>query len=316
MAGFRGTEMNAELTHLIGDCRVGGLILFSRNILSPRQLCSLCADMQAHAASCGLPPLFIAVDQEGGAVARLRSPFTEFAGSPFMKVAADAERFGDVTGRELKWAGINMNMAPVLDVAPAGFDSVMKDRMFGQDPAHVARMGSIMIRALQKKGVMSIAKHFPGIGRTTLDSHLDQPVLESSLESLETWDIQPFKEALSAHPSGIMFSHVRYPALDPEWPASLSPKVAGLLRKELCYQGLAVTDDLDMGAIVKHYDRKTVIRQIASSSIDIALVCHSVDAVRAISDDLQRHMTNSEKLYALSFSSFQRVIETKQRYCG
>ena len=276
MVGFEGRAFNDDLRELIGRLRVGGLILFTPNIADPAQLHRLCRDCQAFAAQCGLPPLIIAVDQEGGTVARLKAPhFTEFAGNPAMRDVDDARAFAQTTARELTAAGINMDMAPVMDVAPEDLSGIMADRVFGSRPDHVARMGTALIAALQEAGVMAVAKHFPGIGRTTIDSHLDLPTFRETLAAMEPVDLPPFQAAIDHQVAGIMLSHILYANIDPRWPASLSPAIArDLLRGRLGYGGVTLTDDLDMGAIMRHFDIRTVIRQIVAAEVDIALICH------------------------------------------
>ncbi len=313
MTGFSGTELNAELKYLIGEIKVGGVILFSRNIRSPAQVRSLCQSIQDYAVSCGQPPLLIAVDQEGGTVARLKAPFTEFSGPPFIRTPGDAARFGDITGRELSGVGINMNMAPVLDVVPKNLDTIMMERVFGHDPDHAGQMGAIVIRHLQENGVFAVAKHFPGIGRTTLDSHLDLPTLECPLDVLEACDLLPFKKAIAGQVAGIMLSHVRYTAIDHEWPASLSPHVVALLRQKLGYTGLIITDDLDMGAIARHFDIKTAVRQLLFAAVDIALICHPGPAIETAFNEISALMASAPGLYEQGRLSVQRVDALKKR---
>jgi beta-N-acetylhexosaminidase len=134
MVGFDGTELNPDLKFLIKTLKVGGIILFARNLINPDQITHLCSSVQEYARSCGQPPLFISIDQEGGCVARLKEPFTQFPGNPKMKGPEDAIHFARVTAAELTEIGVNMNLAPVLDVAPQGIDSVQKNRVFGHDP--------------------------------------------------------------------------------------------------------------------------------------------------------------------------------------
>jgi beta-N-acetylhexosaminidase len=198
MVGFEGREFNEDLRELIGRLYVGGLILFSQNIAEPDQLQRLCRDCQDFAARCGQPPLIIAVDQEGGPVARMKAPhFTEFPGNPTMRDEDDARAFAQTTARELSAAGINMDMAPVMDVAPDDHSGIMADRVFGCRPDHVARMGTALIETLQAGGVMAVAKHFPGIGRTILDSHLDLPTFREDLDAMEPIDLPPFRAAIA-----------------------------------------------------------------------------------------------------------------------
>ncbi len=178
MVGFSGTNLDDELKYDIDTLKVGGLILFSRNIVSPAQIEALCTDAQAYAQQSGQPPLFIAIDQEGGKVARLKPPFTQFAGNPALQTTAQAVDFARITARELTQIGVNMNMAPVLDIAPAEIESVMRTRAFGHDPQWVASMGCTVVEHLQANGIVAVGKHFPGIGRTILDSHEDLPELD------------------------------------------------------------------------------------------------------------------------------------------
>lgn len=316
MAGFDGTEFNDDLRFLINDLCVGGIILFARNIVDRCQLQTLCASMQKYAASCGQPPLFIAIDQEGGVVARLKAPhFIEFPGNPSMKDESDAIYFASTAARELVEMGINMNMAPVMDVAPEEFPSVMKKRIFGHDPAWVSVMGKTVIQTLQSHGVMSVAKHFPGIGRTTLDSHLDQPETDLSHEDLASFDLIPFSSAIGADVSGIMMSHIRYKAIDPKWPASLSPMIASrLLRRQMGFNGIIMTDDLDMGAIKNHYNIATVIRQVLISDVDIALICHKGPDIQKAFDEVAKQYHQDEKLMRMGQASAHRIMTCKEKY--
>jgi beta-N-acetylhexosaminidase len=236
MVGFDGTAFNEDLKFLIGTLQVGGLILFSRNLGEPDKIGRLCMDCQAYAREKGLPPLFIAIDQEGGQVARLKPPFTQFPGNPAIKNREDAKRFARLTAEELNRIGVNMNMAPVVDIAPEGIESVMAKRAFGSDPKWVSDMALAVIGGLQQNRIMAVAKHFPGIGRTVLDSHLHLPDLNVVEDELIEFDLIPFVDAVREKVAGVMLSHIRYTGIDPVWPASLSPAITkGLLRKKLGY---------------------------------------------------------------------------------
>jgi beta-N-acetylhexosaminidase len=315
MAGFEGTRWDSGLHHLIVDLRVGGLILFKRNVESPAQLAELCRSAQLRARDGGQPPLFIAIDQEGGAVARLGPPFTQFPATPPITNAAEAARFAEITAAELASVGINMNLAPVLDVAPAGLDSVMAGRAFSSNPDQVGRLGETVIEGLQSRGIMAVAKHFPGIGRTTLDSHLDLPVLDADLSSLEGCDIIPFRAAIEKKVAGVMLSHILYSRLDPEWPASLSAPIArDLLRKRLGFKGLVITDDLEMGAIARHYGFTAAIRQVLRAHIDVALICRSADKVETAHALMTRKIGESAKRRERAEATAARIMALKSAY--
>lgn len=316
MAGFHGTGLSDDLKILIDRVKVGGIILFSRNIEHPDQLVKLTTDAQNYAKACGQPPLFIAIDQEGGCVARLHPPeFSDFPGAPSIRSIDDAIAFGKLASSELSAAGINMNMAPVLDVAPAAIDSIMKDRIFAHDPVTVGRIGSVIIDTMQQAGIMSVAKHFPGIGRTVSDSHIDRPDLDTPLEIMEKSDLTPFSTAIQHDVAGIMLSHIRYTSIDPDWPASLSLKIAStLLREKLGFNGLVITDDLDMGAIKKHYGIKIAVKQIMDAGIDIALICHAAEAIREAAEIFENGLDEDARLRARNMKALDRIMATKSRF--
>ena len=317
LVGFDGTALTDDLKYLMETLKVGGVILFAQNIKSPTQVHTLCQDIQTHAACCGLPPLFIAVDQEGGVVARMKEPLTLFPkGAPAMGTAEAARHFGTTTGQELSAIGFNMDMAPVLDVEPQGFAGIMRKRVFPGSPQQVGELGVHVMETLEAHGVLSVVKHFPGIGRTTLDSHLSLPLLDTPLEELVTSDLVPFREAFAAGASAVMLSHIKYTAVDKTWPASLSPAVVqGLLRDQMGYDGVAMTDDLDMKAIT--CDMETAARQISAAGVDIALICHRSDRYETLAktlkacaqEDPTSHRRSVERILALKETSRMTGID-------
>lgn len=314
MAGFEGTHLNAEIKYLIQDLRVGGLILFAPNVESPQQVKNLCSSTQSFARQCGLPPLFLAIDQEGGPVARLRKPlFKEFDGMPALTDEIAAAGFGNAMASLLNTLHINMNFAPVLDCEPEGFQGVMHTRVLRGTPDTVALLGGRIIKALQHNGIMSVAKHFPGIGRTTLDSHLHLPVLDTPAETLKQTDLVPFRAAVSHQVSGIMLSHILYPRLDDQWPASLSKKItATLLREHLGYNGLVITDDLDMKAVKE--DIKVVIRRILTAGIDLFLICHKGPNIASAIQETRDALARDQHLFDMGLAAFHRIMHAKKIY--
>ncbi len=315
MAGFDGIELNAELEFLIDTLKVGGIILFAGNIIDPEQIKDLCVSMQAYARSVGQPPLLIAVDQEGGKVARLKEPFTRFPGNPAMKRIEDAVFFAETTAKELSGVGINMNLAPVMDVAPKDVNSVMADRAFGHDPKWVSELGCVVIEHLQAENIMAVAKHFPGIGRTVLDSHFELPDLDIDMDALRGFDLLPFKAAITHDVAGIMLSHIRYKGIDPDWPASLSKIIVDdLLRGQMGYGGVVMTDDLDMGAVQKHYDLKTAIKRILSAGIDMPLICHAGPDIENAFKEIRDIQGRSFSMKAKGMKSMERIMKLKVKY--
>ncbi len=313
--GFDGVRLSLECATRIQTMGIGGVILFSRNIESPDQLADLCRELQACAAEAGNLPLFIAIDQEGGEVARLKAPFTEFPGGAAMITTTEAaERFAAVTARELFEMGINMNMAPVMDVAFDPERSIMKRRAYGSAPEQVARLGTAVIHGLQDRGVMAVAKHFPGIGRTVTDSHLELPVLDAAPETLAA-DLLPFKAAIAGNVAGIMLSHILYPRLDPKWPASLSERiVSGMLRRDLGYNGVVMTDDLDMGAIAGHFDLDAAVDGLLAADVDIALLCHEGPAVDRCYKRMLDRIGADRRLRERARRSLDRIRALKRRF--
>lgn len=312
MLGFEGIRLNEDLKHIIRDIKAGGIILFKNNIHSPDQLKLLIKDCKAYAIDCGLPDLFVAVDQEGGTVARLRAPFTEFKGNPFIETLDAAENFARITSRELKSMGFNMNLAPVLDWVPDGVDSIMKDRAFKGDVQKVSRLGMCVIDTLQHEGVMAVAKHFPGIGRTVKDSHFHLPVLEADYDTLKVTDMVPFKDAIDHDVTGVMLSHIFYSNIDDKWQASLSKVIANdILRGQLKFDGLVVTDDLDMKAIKK--DMKICIQRILHADIDMALICHKGPDIDIAHQEILRLMASDEKIYDGGRVCLDRILRYKEK---
>ncbi|MSP12090.1 MAG: beta-N-acetylhexosaminidase [Chloroflexi bacterium] len=256
--GFDGTALTDDLRRMLEQIRPGGVVLFARNVVSPAQLAQLTADLQQTAQANGGPRLIISIDQEGGRVARLRraTGFTEFPSAQAVGAAVDppgtARAIARAMATEMRAAGITMDLAPVLDVNNNPANPVIGNRSFGDDPALVAACGVAFIEALQAEGIMTVGKHFPGHGDTSVDSHLGLPVIPHDRARLEQVEFIPFKAAIAAGVAGIMSAHISFPAIDPmpNMPATLSPNVmTGLLRDELQYGGLRLTDSLEMGAL-------------------------------------------------------------------
>ncbi len=315
MVGFDGKAFNADLKYLIIELKVGGIILFSRNMGTPDDIRRLCRDVQDCAVSAGQPSLLIAIDQEGGEVARLKAPFfSEFPGNPAMKTRDDAFHFARVTASELHAIGVNMNYAPVLDVTRPDIPGIMAGRSFGSDPHQVAALGTAVIQTLEENSILSVAKHFPGIGRTVLDSHLDLPTVKEDFDTLDACDLIPFQAAIQNRVSGVMLSHILYEKLDPLWPASLSVCIArDLLRIRMQYTGLVMTDDLDMGAITRHYALNTAVNQAMLSEIDQILICHKSPAIESAFEQIQKRIRDERDLEVLCNQSVERILAAKCR---
>ncbi|MBI4797833.1 MAG: beta-N-acetylhexosaminidase [Desulfarculus sp.] len=280
VVGFEGAWAGPESLALVGEHGLGGVILFSRNIEDPEQVWRLNGELCRAALLAGRPTPFVMVDQEGGSVARLRAPFTDGPGFQELGQAGDAHALRDLgarLGAELTAAGFNWDLAPVLDVhAVSG--GVQERRSLGSDPARVAELGAAFIGGMQAKSCLACAKHFPGLGRTTLDTHRERPRVDLSRAELEAVELVPFARAARAGVAGIMVCHAVFEALDPGQPASLSPLIIeGLLRQEMGFNGLVLSDDLEMGAVAADLDPASAAVAAYLAGCDLLLICKHWD---------------------------------------
>lgn len=311
--GTESAQLDNELSGLL-DRGVGGVILFKRNLKTPRQVAELCRSIKRHAGR----PVHVAVDQEGGRVARLVEGFTRFA--PMRQLGATRDmklafEVGRAMGRELRAVGIDVDFAPVLDVDTNPQNPVIGDRALSSDTAAVARMGVSLLRGLQDAGVAACGKHFPGHGDTVLDSHLALPRLVHAPERLQAIELVPFRAAVQAKVASLMTAHVVYEALDPDYPATMSvPVVRGLLREELGYAGVVFSDDVHMSAIWEHYGHQNMIVRGALASVDSFLVCHSAQAAHEMIDALVDAVEVGEVPRDLIEASGRRLDELARRY--
>ena len=325
MVGFEGLEASADAKRLIRDFAVGHVILFARNIDSPEQVAGLVRELQECARQAGHDlPLLVAVDQEGGRVARMGPPWTVWP--PLRALgriaAADAARAEDLSRRmgaalaaECAACGIDCDFAPLMDVDTNPANPIIGDRAFGDDPEAVGRLGVAMIEGLQGGGVIACAKHFPGHGDTSLDSHLDLPVVEHARSRLDDVEIRPFRAAVKAEVATIMMAHVLYPELDAELPASLSPAVVeAILRREMKYRGVVFTDDLEMKAVADRWttDRSAVMAMRAGC--DMIPVCQSHDAQVLAMEGAVRAVEAGEVSFTAMDAALGRIRQLKERY--
>jgi beta-N-acetylhexosaminidase len=260
IAGFDGTEPSKEILALI-RAGLGGVILYRKNCVDAAQVLELTNRLQEAArAAEHAQPLLIAIDQEQGRVVRITEGVTVFPAMGAIARGGDAdlvERVAAATSRELLAIGVNWNLAPVADVLSVP-DCPVGDRSFGTDPALVARLVAAFARGAAAAGMRTCAKHFPGHGSTGKDSHVAAPVVTRDRAGLDACDLIPFRAAVQAGIPAVMTTHITFPALDPDAPASLSPRViGGLLRKQLGFAGVVVSDDLEMAGISLNHSIET-----------------------------------------------------------
>ncbi|HJZ88902.1 MAG TPA: beta-N-acetylhexosaminidase [Polyangia bacterium] len=285
--GFEGTDAPAEILDWIRERRVGGVMLFARNIKDPAQVAQLTNQLRA-AAPAELP-LPVAIDQEGGRVQRLRAPATEWPPMAHVGARDDVEltrAIGRAIGTELMAVGVNCNFAPCVDVHTNPKNPVIGDRAFGDNPFLVARHGVALARGLANAGVLPCGKHFPGHGDTYLDSHLALPRVDSTPERLRLVEVAPFGDLARAGVPLIMTAHVVYTAIDPAQPATLSATWLRILREELGFGGVVVSDDFEMKAIADHYGTAEAVVRAVLAGCDALLLCSKrepqVEALQAL----------------------------------
>ena len=321
MIGIQGTELDADSRFMLSEYHIGGIILFDRNMKSQEQVRALNDSLQKNASDAGLP-LFLAIDEEGGAVARMKEAF------PPPPAAAEIGRTGDPqaayryaadTAHGLKAMGFNLNFAPVADLGAT------YGRSYANDAATATKFVAAALEGHSDAGLLATIKHFPGLGRGESDTHEDTVTVHADRAALEASDLVPFREMIAKRNAAknakeasgwfIMATHTMYPALDAKNPASLSPAILqSLLREELAYDGVIVTDDLEMGAISRHYgfDRAGVEAILAGA--DLVLVCHDYAHETAVYNGLLKAVKSGEISKDRLDASVRRIVKAKIEY--
>jgi beta-N-acetylhexosaminidase len=297
VAGFDGHQIPPELRSLAKEFGLGGVILFARNVGEPEQVAELC--FEASRLTPDLPP-WVSVDQEGGRVARLKAPFTEWPPMATLGRSGDmqlAERFARALAAELKAVGITLDYAPVLDVQTNPKNTVIGDRALAENATDVARLGAAIIRTLQGEGIAACGKHFPGHGDTTADSHHELPLIEHPPERLREVEWVPFRAAADAGVAAIMSAHVLVPSLDDTRPATLSRRViTNVLRGELRFDGVIFSDDLEMKAIASQYAVPAAAVEAIDAGCDGALICSGDHDMQAAALEAIVHAVEEDRL--------------------
>lgn len=315
MLGFEGRSVSSELASFIREYKPGGVILFARNLESIEQIVELTNQLQACSPH---SPLLIAIDQEGGRVSRLPDVFTicppcEVLGrcnSSELAYAAAA-----TVANELKAVGINMNMSPVLDVNSNPANPVIGDRAFASTPGPVSELGWATVAGLQDHRVVACGKHFPGHGDTNADSHKELPVVTASRERLERTEWPPFRHAAAHGVATMMTAHVLYRALDEHLPATLSPIIIGkLLREDMRYDGVVLTDDLEMHAIIDHYGIEDATIRALLAGCDMPLICKDRNREIAAITAVEKAVANGTIMRERLSLSLARIARLKDRF--
>lgn len=314
IVSVEGTSMNPYTERAIAERNVGGVILFGPNMQTEAQVRSLTGSMQASAAgSEPAVPLLVAVDQEGGPVSNAPwvSPQPAAAEVGARGDPEEARRIAGTMSRELLGAGVNADFAPVVDT---GGGAAIGGRSYGDDPALVGLMGAAAIQGFQEAGIISAAKHFPNHGPATADSHTGRPVVRHDLRTVRGHDLPPFREAVEAGAPMVMISHLVYPAIDPDLPASLSPEALRLLRRDLGFGGVIVTDDLSMEAATRGGPVSRAAVEAVRAGADAMILSGTAGEQAAAHEAVVRAVESGEIPRDRVYESAGRVVEMKQEY--
>ena len=311
MIGIHGKSLNDDAKFMLNEYRVGGIILFDRNMESKDQVKTLITDINKAGKSAGLTPLFLGIDQEGGAVARMDDklikvpPAEEVGKEPVEQAAALAKE----VGTELKDLGFNINFAPVADLG------LTYGRSYSMNPDEVLRYASAVGKSYDEAGLWYSYKHFPGIGKTDVDLHADTSIVPVSKETLLSEDTKVFVDLIKQSKPNtytIMVSHAMYPQIDPDHPSSLSKAIiTDWLRKDMGYNGVVVTDDMDMGALAKHYTFGDMAVQSILAGSDILLVCHEYEHMQEAYNGLMKAVKDGRISKERLDESVKRILLMK-----
>ena len=311
MIGIHGKSLNDDAKFMLNEYRVGGIILFDRNMESKDQVKTLITDINKAGKSAGLTPLFLGIDQEGGAVARMDDklikvpPAEEVGKEPVEQAAALAK----AVGTELKDLGFNINFAPVADLG------LTYGRSYSTNPDEVVRYASAVGKSYDEAGLWYSYKHFPGIGKTDVDLHADTSIVPVSKETLLSEDTKVFVDLIKQSKPNtytIMVSHAMYPQIDPDHPASLSKAIiTDWLRRDMGYNGVVVTDDMDMGALAKHYTFGDMAVQSILAGSDILLVCHEYEHMQEAYNGLMKAVKDGRISKERLDESVKRILLMK-----
>jgi beta-N-acetylhexosaminidase len=311
--GFDGTEMSTRLRSLLTRLQPAGVILFARNITSADQTYKLLKDCQA----CVSEPLFSCVDMEGGRVDRFRNVTGPAPSAADVFATRDRKLFrkhGQMIGETCRTLGFNTDFAPVVDLALESSRSVMSSRSVSADPKQAVAYAREFLAGLRSAGVIGAAKHFPGLGEANLDTHHELPSVEKTLKKLWEEDLYPYR-ALRRELSMILVGHANYPAVTHDGlPASLSKKwITDVLRKKIAYRGLVVSDDLEMGGVLKAAPIEQAAVEHIRAGGDLCLICHQEDFVVRAYENLLKEIERNRRFARRAEESAQRVLAFKKR---
>ncbi|MDQ0194371.1 beta-N-acetylhexosaminidase [Paenibacillus wynnii] len=317
LVGIEGTSLDESAKRMISEDKVGGIILYADNISNLQGMVKLINNLKKTNFD-NSAPLFVSVDQEGGKVSRMPK---EFVSIPSNRKVGDtnnanlAYTMGELLGRELSLTGFNMNFAPVLDINSNSQNPIIGDRSFGSSSARATKMGLAEVKGLRSENMIPVVKHYPGHGDTSVDSHLELPVVNKTAQQLAELEWIPFQAAIKDKIEAVMVAHILFPKLDPDKPASLSKIIIGEhLRGNMGYKGVVITDDLTMGAIVKHFNLGTAAIDTIKAGSDILLIAHGYDNEKLVFNKIKQSVKNGTISEERINESVQRILTLKSNY--
>lgn len=317
IVGFEGEKINDDILSYIHDLKVGGFILFSRNIREEGQVVDLLNDLKYENSKNNIP-LFLSIDEEGGKVSRLPSTFTRLPEA--IKVGEKnhmdiSYKFGQLIGERIKILGFNLNFAPILDINSNPKNTVIGNRAFGTTVSQVTDNALEAMIGMRDIGIIPSVKHFPGHGDTDVDSHINLPEVNKTLDEITSFELVPFIKAIDDDVEMIMISHILYPKIDIGLPATMSNKIIQeLLRDRLKFKGVIVSDDMTMGAIVKNYTLEEGVLSFLKSGGDIALICHGIENPKKIFDAIKEEVNSGLLTEKEIDTKLYRILKLKDRY--
>lgn len=314
LSGFNGTDFNGELDTLINDLKVGGVILFSRNIEDSKQLKKLNLDIEEANKNI---PVFISIDEEGGRVNRLAKNIKRFESAKSIGDKGDikyAYENGKEIGKTLKEHKINMNFAPVLDIYSNSKNTVIGDRAFGDNEKIVETMGIATMKGLKDGNVIPVIKYFPGHGDTEVDSHIGLPVVEKSIDQLYDFELVPFKKAIESGADAVMVSHILMKQIDDKNPATLSYNlITRILRNDMEFSNVIITDDMCMKAITNRLSvEEASIKSIKAGSY-IILIGSDVNKTKSVIEKIKLAVERNEISEKRIYESVYRILKLKEK---
>ena len=317
VVGIDGYDLNVNTKSLIEKSKVGGFILFSSNVKDTNQLLNLLNSLKKGNLKNNIP-LFLSVDEEGGRVSRMPKEFKKIPTNKAIGKINDGNlsyKIGSTIASEIGSFGFNMDFAPVLDVNSNPNNPVIGDRSFGSKVNIVSSLGTQTMKGIQSKNIISVVKHFPGHGDTSVDSHLGLPTVNNDLERLNDFELLPFVEAIKNNADVVMIAHILLPKIDSQNPSSMSKRIiTDILRKELNFQGVIFTDDMTMGAIVKNYKISEAAVKSVKAGTDIVLVCHGYENVVTVTNALKNAVLNGDISKQRVDESVYRILSLKKKY--